>query len=175
MSDSRSGRVVSVNVSPGGVPKLPVAEQWVGPNGLADDRHIEPEPSHGGVDQAVCLYSMEALARLVAEGHNVFPGAFGENLTLEGIELDSIGPGDRLSIGEGGLVVEITWNAAPCYKQAYWFADGRFARISHKTNPIDARWYARVLSEGPVRPGDGVAVSPPRARASGASARTLPG
>jgi MOSC domain-containing protein YiiM len=156
MNQPRSGRVVSVNVNDGGVPKLPVAEQWVGPLGLADDRHIEPVPSHGGPDQAVCLYSMEAIDRLVAEGHNVFPGAFGENLTLEGIELDAIGPGDRLTIGDGGLVIEITWHAQPCYKQADWFSDGRFARISGKTHPAEARWYARVISEGPVRPGDAV-------------------
>jgi MOSC domain-containing protein YiiM len=156
MSEPRAGRVVSVNVNNGGVPKLPVKEQWVGRLGLADDHHIEPEPSHGGVDQAVCLYSMEAIGRLVAEGHNAFPGAFGENLTLEGIELDAIGPGDRLAIGDGGLVIEITWHAAPCKKQAHWFSDGRFARISGKTNPPDARWYARVLNEGRVRPGDSV-------------------
>ena len=154
MSEPRSGRVVSVNVSPGGVPKLPVPEQFVGRLGLADDRHIEPVPSHGGPDQAVCLYSMEAIQRLVDEGHNAFPGAFGENLTMEGIELDSIGPGDRLAIGIGGLVIEVTWHAAPCQKQAQWFADGRFARISGKTHPADARWYARVVREGPVRPGD---------------------
>lgn len=174
MSEPRSGRVVSVNVSPGGVPKLPVAEQWVGRMGLADDRHNEPEPGHGGVDQAVCLYSMEAIARVVADGHNAFPGAFGENLTLEGVEMDSIGPGDQLAIGDGGLVIEITWNAAPCKTQAHWFIDGKFARISHKTHPEDARWYARVLSEGPARPGDGVAVSALTSRGSEASARTQP-
>jgi MOSC domain-containing protein YiiM len=156
MPEPRSGRVASVNVSPGGVPKLPVAEQWVGDLGLADDGHIEPAPMHGGPYQAVCLYSVEAIGRLVAEGHNAFPGAFGENLTLEGIEMDSLAEGDRLTIGEGGLVIEMTWNAAPCSKQAQWFNDGRFARISHKTHPNDARWYARVISEGPVRPGDTV-------------------
>ena len=156
MPEARSGRVASVNVNQGGVPKLPVAEQWVGPMGLADDRHREPEPMHGGLYQAVCLYSMEAIGRLVAEGHNVFPGAFGENLTLEGIEMESLAEGDRLVIGEGGLVIEMTWNAAPCTQQAHWFSDGRFARISHKTHPNDARWYARVVSEGPVRPGDAV-------------------
>jgi MOSC domain-containing protein YiiM len=158
MNQPRSGRVVRVNVNEGGVPKLPVAEQWVSRMGLADDRHTEREPMHGGVDQAVCLYSMEAIRRLVAEGHNAFPGAFGENLTLEGIELDSIGPGDRLAIGEEGLVIEITWHAQPCKKQADWFSDGRFARISQKTHPEDARWYARVISEGLVRTGDHVAV-----------------
>ena len=156
MSEPRSGRVVSVNVSPGGVPKLPVPEQFVGRLGLADDRHNEPEPSHGGPDQAVCLYSMEAIRRVAADGHTAFPGAFGENLTLEGVEMDALGEGDRLSIGEGGLVIEMTWHAAPCKTQARWFIRGRFARISHKTHPEDARWYARVISEGPVRPGDAV-------------------
>ena len=156
MAVPRSGRVVSVNVSPGGVPKLPVAKQWVGRMGLADDRHTEPEPMHGGVDQAVCLYSTEAIARVSADGHNAFPGAFGENLTLEGIEMSSLAAGDRLVIGDGGLVIETTWNAAPCKTQQHWFVDGRFARISHKTHPEDARWYARVITEGPVRPGDAV-------------------
>jgi len=156
MSEPRSGRVVSVNVSPGGVPKLPVPEQFVGRLGLADDRHNEPEPSHGGPDQAVCLYSMEAIRRVAADGHTAFPGAFGENLTLEGVEMDALGEGDRLTIGEGGLVIEMTWHAAPCKTQAHWFTGGRFARISHKTHPQDARWYARVISEGPVRPGDAV-------------------
>ena len=156
MNEPPSGRVVSVNVNEGGVPKLPVDEQWVGPLGLADDRHLEPIPLHGGADQAVCIYSTEAIGRLVAEGHRVFPGAFGENLTIEGIDLDSIGPGDQLTIGEGGLVIEITWHAQPCAKQAGWFSDGRIGRISGKTNPADARWYARVISEGRVRPGDAI-------------------
>ena len=156
MPEPRSGRVVSVNVNEGGVPKLPVAEQWVGPMGLADDRHHEPEPIHGGVEQAVCLYSVEAIERVAADGHSAFPGAFGENLTLEGIEMGSMAAGDRLSIGDDGLVVEITKHAAPCKTQAHWFIDGRFARISPKTHPNDARWYARVISEGPVRPGDAV-------------------
>ena len=124
--------------------------------GLADDRHHEPEPMHGGVDQAVCLYSVEAIARVAADGHTAFPGAFGENLTLEGIEMDSLAEGDRLAIGEDGLVIEMTKYAGPCKTQAHWFIDGRFARISHKTHPNDARWYARVISEGPVRPGDAV-------------------
>lgn len=159
MNERRAGRVVSVNVNQGGVPKLPVSEQWVGPLGLADDRHQEPVPMHGGVYQAVCLYAMEAIERLVSEGHNAFPGAFGENLTLEGIEMGSLAEGDQLTIGAGGLVIEVTWNAAPCTKQAQWFSDGRFARISHKTHANEARWYARVVSEGPVRLGDRVLVT----------------
>lgn len=152
-----SGRVVSVNTSPGGVPKLPVRERvWVGPLGLAGDGHTEPEPSHGGPEQAVCLYAVEAIARVAADGHTAFPGAFGENLTMEGLELDTIAAGDRLAIGEGGLVIELTKRAEPCQTIAHWFVGRQIARIGSKQHPEDARWYARVVSEGPVGAGDPV-------------------
>ncbi|MEO8251484.1 MAG: MOSC domain-containing protein [Chloroflexota bacterium] len=156
MPEPRSGRVASVNVSHGGVPKLPVEEQWVGNMGLADDGHNEPEPMHGGPEQAVSLYSMEAIARVAAEGHTAFPGAYGENLTLEGIELDSITTGDRLAIGNAGLVIELTKRAEPCQTIAHWFVGRRIARINSRLRPADARWYARVITEGPVRTGDAV-------------------
>lgn len=151
-----SVRVISVNVSPGGVPKLPVPEQWVGRLGLADDRHDEPEPEHGGPDQAVCLYSVEAIARVGADGHTAFPGAYGENLTLEGVEMDSVAPGDLLTVGDGGLVLELTKRAEPCQTIAHWFVEHRIGRINSRQYPADARWYARVITEGPVRPGDQV-------------------
>ncbi len=151
-----TARVVSVNVSPGGVPKLPADEQWVGRLGLADDRHTEPEPEHGGPEQAVCLYSMEAIARVGADGHTAFPGAYGENLTFEGMEMDSIVSGDRLIIGDGGLVLELTKRAEPCQTIAHWFVERRIGRINSRQYPADARWYARVITEGPVRPGDAV-------------------
>jgi MOSC domain-containing protein YiiM len=152
-----NGRVAWVNTSPGGVPKVPVQDSlWVGRLGLAGDGHDEPEPSHGGPDQAVSLYSVEAIARVAADGHAAFPGAYGENLTLEGVELDTIGTGDRLAIGEGGLVIELTKRAEPCQTIAHWFVGRQIARIGSKQHPRDARWYARVISEGPVRAGDAV-------------------
>ena len=150
------GRIVSVNINRGGVPKLPIESTWVGPTGLDGDAHHEPEPIHGGPDQAVCIYSVEAIERVARDGHTAFPGAFGENLTLEGIEMGSLAAGDRLQVGEEGLVIETTWQAAPCKTQAGWFIGGRFARISQKVHPEDARWYARVISPGTVHSGDPV-------------------
>jgi len=165
--DRSLGRVAWVNISPGGVPKIPVQEAvWVARLGLAGDGHTEPEPSHGGPDQAVSLYSTEAIARVAADGHAAFPGAYGENLTLQGIELDAISSGDRLAIGEGGLVIEITKRAEPCQTIAHWFVGRQIARIGSKQHPRDARWYARVVSEGPVRAGDLVLTAP---AASGAA------
>jgi MOSC domain-containing protein YiiM len=158
--NSSAGRVASVNISAGGVPKLPVESAWVGTRGLAGDGHNVPEPSHGGPDKAVSLYSMESIARVAADGHTAFPGAYGENLTLQGIELASLATGDRLQIGEDGLVIEMTKRAEPCQTLAHWFVEGRIARIGSPQHPEDARWYARVVHEGPMRPGDPVSRLP---------------
>jgi MOSC domain-containing protein YiiM len=152
------GRVVSVNVSPGGVPKRPIERAWVGTLGLDGDGH--DSPNHGGPTAAVCLYAVEALARVAADGHEAFPGAYGENLTLEGIEWGRLAEGDRLTVGDDGLELELTQNAAPCAKQARWFVDGAIERISVKRYPDDARWYARVLGEGRVAVNDRVEVEP---------------
>jgi MOSC domain-containing protein YiiM len=156
----RSGRVHQVNVSKGGVPKLPIPGTQVLRLGLVGDGHATPEPTHGGVEQAVSLYCVEALARVASDGHRAFPGAYGENLTLEGIDWAALGAGDRLSIGAGRLLVELTKFAAPCQTIAHWFVDRQIARISPNTHPEDARWYARVLVEGPVAAGDAVEVQP---------------
>jgi MOSC domain-containing protein YiiM len=155
-----NGRVASVNVSQGGVPKRPIPRGWVTTTGLEADGHSEPEPIHGGPSAAVCLYSLESIARVVADGNRAFPGAFGENLTLEGIELGELSAGDQLQIG-GSLVIELTKHAAPCQTQGHWFIDRRIARISPMTNPEDARWYASVVTEGWVAPGDVVEVVHP--------------
>ena len=153
------GRVAQVSTSRGGVPKLPVAGAWVGREGLDGDAHREPPTVHGGPERAVCLYSVEQIARVRADGHPVdAPGALGENLTLEGVDLGALGPGTRLGIGEGGLEIEIASYAAPCDTIAHLFTDGRFARISPKTHLADARRYCRVVTEGPVTKGDEVYV-----------------
>jgi MOSC domain-containing protein YiiM len=151
-----AARVASVNISRGGVPKRPVGLAWVGTNGLEGDGHHEPEPSHGGPLQAVSIYSLESIARVAADSHTAFPGAFGENLTLEGLELGILSAGDRLAIGHEGLVIELTKRAEPCQTIAHWFVEKRIARIGSPLHPEDCRWYARVIHEGPVQEGDPV-------------------
>ena len=151
------GVVASVNANGGGVPKAPVDSARVVELGLNNDAHVEPEPIHGGPDQAVCLYAQEAVERVRADGHQAFPGAYGENVTLLGIDWASLAPGDRLLIGGGEaaleLELELTKPASPCETIAHWFIERRIARISAKVVPEDARWYARVLREGEVRAG----------------------
>jgi MOSC domain-containing protein YiiM len=164
------GVVASVNINRGGVPKPPVDGTRIRWLGLEGDGHLEAEPIHGGVDRAVCLYAQEAIERVREGGDAAFPGAYGENLTLLGIDWGSLAPGDRLAFGEGGdggeadcgagALIELTEPAVPRQSIAHYFAERRISRVSHKVHPEDARWYARVLREGRVTPGMAVRLVP---------------
>lgn len=150
---------MQVSVSRGGVPKLPVAQAWVGRLGLEGDAHRE-HTVHGGPHRAVCLFSMEAIERLQAEGHPVEPGSTGENLTTAGIEWSTLPVGTRARVG-GQLLLELASSTTPCETQRPNFIGGRFARINIALHPTDSRMYARVLEEGPVQAGDGIELLQP--------------
>ena len=153
------GVIVSVNVNDGGVPKPLIDRTTIRRLGLVGDGHHDTV-NHGGEMGAVCLYAQEAIERVRADGHQAFPGAYGENLTLLGIDWAALRAGDRLAIGAGddGPLLELTRYATPCETQEHWFLEGRIGRISHAAYPEDARFYARVLREGDVAPGDPVRV-----------------
>jgi MOSC domain-containing protein YiiM len=143
-----------INVSDGGVPKLPVHRASVTPLGLAGDRQNDLE-HHGGPRQALCLYSLEQIMALQAERHPIFPGSSGENLTLAGLEWAQIVPGTRLRLGDE-VIVEVTQYTSPCRKIERSFAGGEVGRMSQETHPGWARVYARVLSTGEIQIGDRV-------------------
>jgi MOSC domain-containing protein YiiM len=146
-----SGVVHQVSISPGGVPKLPIDSGYVGPLGLVDDGHAES--FHGGADKALCLYSLEVIEGLASEGHSLAPGAAGENVTVRGIDWNEVAPGTRWLIGDE-VEVEVTHFTPPCNKNSRWFADGDFSRMNQQPHPGRSRVYARVLTEGVIRPGD---------------------
>ena len=150
-----SGVVVTVCQNGGGVPKAPVEGAHAGRLGLDGDAHTEPEDIHGGPDRAICLYSQEAIERVRADGHQAFPGAYGENVVVLGIDWAQLQEADRVELGHAGEgpLLELTRHATPCQTIAHWFTERRISRISQKANPQDARWYARVLREGRVEPG----------------------
>jgi MOSC domain-containing protein YiiM/GNAT superfamily N-acetyltransferase len=152
------GRVLQVNVSPGGVPKLAIDRAWVGPLGLDGDRHHH-DTVHGGPHRAVALLGIEAIRRVQADGHPITPGSVGENLSTEGIELATLPIGTRLAIGER-LLLEISAPANPCNVIGESFRGGKSGRISIITHPTDSRMYARTLVEGEVRTGDSIRVLP---------------
>jgi MOSC domain-containing protein YiiM len=149
-----SGRIVQLSISPGGVPKTAVPVARVTAAGLDGDGHRDTE-NHGGPQRAVCLFALEQIRALQAEGHPVVPGALGENVTIEGIEWTRVVPGSRLQLGEA-VTLEVTRFTSPCVNIRPAFAHGDYSRVSEKRHPGWSRVYARVLMPGTVRTGDAV-------------------
>jgi MOSC domain-containing protein YiiM len=151
------GRVHAINVSDGGVPKLPRQSVAVRRLGLEGDRQEDLE-HHGGPDRAVSLFGLEVIEALRAEGHPISPGSTGENLTIAGLGWAALKPGDRLQVGEAEL--QVASYAAPCNNIHASFSDARSVRVSQKLHPGWSRLYARVVKEGVVRVGDAVRAVP---------------
>lgn len=151
-----TGYVYQLNCSPGGVPKLAVAEALLTPTGLAGDVQAKPL-IHGGPERTLSLYSLELIERLREEGHPISAGSAGENVTVAGLDWSRLAPGSRLRIG-AEVVVEITKYANPCPTIRGSFAGGEFKRISQKLRPGESRLYARVVRAGLVAAGQTVRV-----------------
>lgn len=147
-----AARVFQLNVSPGGVPKRAVPAARLGELGLEGDKVAHPRV-HGGPDRAVCLYALERILALQEEGHPIFPGALGENVTTVGLDWDLVVPGTRWRLGEAE--VEVTKYTTPCATTAP-FVSGDLARFHQDASPGWSRVYARVLTPGRVAAGDAV-------------------
>ena len=80
-------------------------ESAVAVNGVEGDRQRN-RMVHGGPNRAVCLYSLELIEALRAEGHPIVPGSIGENLTLASFGAEPVRIGDRFRVG--AAVVEVT-------------------------------------------------------------------
>ena len=153
-----SAHIFQISISNGGVPKRAFPEAELTELGLVGDvqRHTKV---HGGPERALCIYSLEKILELQLEGHPVFPGAVGENLTLTGLDWEQLVPGMRMRLGAEALV-EITSYTVPCNHIAPYFQDEDKDRISQKHNPGWSRVYAKVLTPGVLRTGDRVDIVP---------------
>lgn len=144
----------SVNASPaGGVPKPPVGAAHLLTGGVEGDKQRNLK-YHGGPNRAVCLFSLERNNALRAEGHPIDCGTTGENLTIEGLDWNSLEAGQEYAIGEA--VIELQKPAEPCHIIAGSFNDGDSRRIDERKHAGWSRWYASVAVEGLVEVGDSV-------------------
>ena len=143
--------------SQGGVPKAALASAIVDHRGIVGDRQAERQ-HHGKPLQALSLWSQEVIDALRSEGHPVYAGAAGENLTVAGSTGRRSGPacGSR----SADASIEISAFATPCAKNAQWFSDGNFRRIDHNLHPGWSRAYVWVVEGGTVAPGDVIVVEP---------------
>jgi MOSC domain-containing protein YiiM len=149
--------VAQINVGPGGVPKIPIGRVLVDERGIIGDAHRNKK-IHGGPDQALCLWALEIIQSLRAEGHPVEAGATGENITTLGFDWTRLRPGLRLRLGT--VLAEFTDWAAPCTTIAHAFSGARFKRASDKVYPGWSRAYAAVIEGGVISVQDAIEIVP---------------
>jgi len=121
--------------------------RWRPPGGLT---------VHGGPYKAVYGYPIEHYSKWRGELPELeFPmGAFGENLTVEGLDETTLHIGDRLRIGTSVLVV--TQPRMPCYKLGIRFQ--RDDMIKRFLASGRSGFYFSVEEEGEVSPGSGIEI-----------------
>ncbi|HEX5111073.1 MAG TPA: MOSC domain-containing protein [Vicinamibacterales bacterium] len=157
-----TGTVVQVNVSRGGIPKLPIPSGEMTETGIVGDAWRFP--FHGGRRKAILLITLEGLEELIARGFALYPGALGENITTRGLDRRELRTGQRLRIGNA--TVELTQIRTPCATLNVYGASIQAAIYDARVqqhDPQSERWglsgfYASVIQPGSVRPGDAIAV-----------------
>ncbi len=110
---------------------------------------------HGGPDKAVYAYATEDAAFWEGElGRDLAPGAVGENLTTEALDVSGAVVGERWRIGT--VELEVCQPRLPCAKLALRLGEPamvkRFARASRPGA------YLRIVSEGSLGAGDAIEV-----------------
>ena len=142
--------LAQINMSDGGMPKLPVSEARVAINGLVGDRQRNTS-FHGGPKRAICLFS-EELYQWLRDSHGIdlTAGQIGENFTTRGLDLGALKPGERLRVGE--CVIRITGVRIPCSQLRKWDGDLPELLVGR------SGWVAEVVAEGTVRCGDPIGV-----------------
>ncbi|GAB4390193.1 MOSC domain-containing protein [Albidovulum sp.] len=120
--------------------------------GLAGDAPGDPL-RHGGPDKAIHAYPAAHYPLWVADlpgaADRFTPGAFGENLVIEGATEADICLGDRWQAGE--VLLEVSQSRQPCWKLNLRFGLPDMARRVQATGR--SGWYFRVLTEGALEAG----------------------
>ena len=129
-----SGRINAISISEHkGTSKVNVPEADLQAGlGVVGDAHA------GAGHRQVSLLAIEAIETLRAQGADVSPGDFAENLAVENFDLSALHVGSKLRIGENAEL-EVTQRGKQCHGRCAIFAkvgdcimprDGVFARVT---------------------------------------------
>lgn len=110
---------------------------------------------HGGRDKAVYAYASEDYdAWRDVHGVATTPGLFGENLTVEGVDLRQSIVGELWEVGSAML--EVAQPRLPCFKLGIRMNDPRFPKRFQAEGRMGA--YFRIAREGDVGAGDAIEI-----------------
>ena len=116
--------------------------------GLRDDAHANSKTR-----RQVCLLAKEGIDRMVAQGYDVGPGDFAENITTTGIDLLALEIGTRLRLGDEVELV-ITQKGKECHDGCNVFRSIGICIAREEAI------FGRVLRGGRVRAGDSIFLLP---------------
>ena len=126
----------------------------VGSTGLAGDEQAD-RVNHGGPYKAAYAYAREDAAWWEQQiGRPLHPGAFGENLTLAGVDVTGARIGERWRIGS--VEFEVSGPRVPCSKLGARMGDPRFPRGFVLAGRPGA--YVAVVAPGTLQAADAVTV-----------------
>lgn len=139
-----------------GIWKEPVMGRAVSLKGVNLEGDDQADRSvHGGPDKAVYAYAIEDYHYWSEEeGVETHATLFGENLTVQGLDLRSALVGERWCVGTA--MIEVAQPRLPCFKLGIRMDDARFPKRFLSVGRLGA--YFRVIKEGEVRAGDVVSV-----------------
>jgi MOSC domain-containing protein YiiM len=141
-----TGRVVSVNTSERtGVQKQPQPRVE-----LAVEHGIRGDAHAGDWHRQVSLLAMESIQKMRDCGADVGPGAFGENVTTEGVVVYELPVGTRLRLGDS--LCEVTQIGKVCHDRC-----AIFHQVGDCVMPREGI-FVRVLQGGALRAGDAIEV-----------------
>lgn len=110
---------------------------------------------HGGPTRAAYAYASEDYRWWEGRvGHTLSPGKFGENFTLQGVDVNGALIGERWQIGNA--VVQVTCPRVPCFKLGIAMGDQKF--IKRFADALRPGAYLGIVVEGEVAAGDPVEI-----------------
>lgn len=120
---------------------------------LIADRGIEGDRKSKGGDRQINVMSKAALTALAAQGFQTAPGQMGEQIVIEGIDLDALPAGSRLQLGPSA-VIETVLPRTGCDR--FEHIQGKFKGLARgRMGQI-----VRVIAGGPIAVGDPVVILP---------------
>lgn len=134
-----------------GIVKEPVrGPVWVGTTNLQGDGQAD-RVHHGGPDKAVLAYSADHYRSWQAEfGVRDLPfGAFGENLTVQGVTEHDVCIGDTWQAGD--VLLQVSQPRKPCWKLGRRWGRSDLPKRVLQTGR--SGWYLRVLRQGTIESG----------------------
>lgn len=148
------GKVRAVCVSDvRGVQKKNVERAW-----FATEHGIQGDAHAGNWHRQVSLLSQERIDAFNQRGAGVVPGAFGENLVVEGIDFRALPVGTLLRCGD--VLLEMTQIGKECHSHCEIFK--KMGECIMPTQGV----FTRVLKGGEIAEGDELVILPPALRAA---------